>query len=176
MTNPPATRREARLAAEAASTAPIGAVAAAETEAPPAPAAVFVDPSGRRSRRARGVVVAVVGGVLIYLGFIAVAILGQPGVESPLMPVPPLPVGGPVHSPAAAATPSPSPTSAAGTLTPSDPATAPAGSTTTVRSRTSPVPVPVASPSPTPSPSASTPGRSGGAPGHTPKPKPPGKP
>ncbi|MDL9979623.1 hypothetical protein [Microbacterium candidum] len=164
MTNPPTTRREARLAAEAQASAP-------------ADQAVFVDPSGRRSRRARGVVAGVVGGVLLYVVFIAVAILGQSGVESPLLPHPPAPAAGSETNPSHSATPLP-------TAIAEDPVPLPSesailhliGTGAATHPSTAPTSVPVASPTPAPSPSATAPGRSGSAPSHTPKPKPTGKP
>ena len=58
---------------------------AAETQDGP----VFVDPSGRRRRRARMVSGLALGAIAVYLGLVATAFLGGPDIVTPLLPKPP---------------------------------------------------------------------------------------
>lgn len=157
MTNPPTTRREARLAAEAAA---------------------LVDPPARQGPRTR-VIAGVVGGALVSVLLAGVAVLGLSGGASPRPPHRPVPAAESSTTPSDTAT--PSSTAVADDLLPSPSDSAPPGVSETrapARSQPAPVPVPapVASPQTTPSPSATAPGNSGSAPGHMPKPKPTNKP
>ena len=58
---------------------------AAETQDGP----VFVDPSGRRRRRARMFSGLALGAIAVYLGLVATAFLGGPDIVTPLLPKPP---------------------------------------------------------------------------------------
>lgn len=138
---------------------------AAESQVGP----VFVDPSGRRRRRARIVGGLALGTIAVYLGLVATAFLGGPDVVTPLLPRPPATANDaarqvPAVEPTASAVPSATPGETA-VPTPAPEAVAPESTAT---------PAPVA-PAPT-EPAAEEPGKSEEAPGKTNSPEPPQRP
>ena len=131
---------------------------------------MFVDPSGRRRRRARLFSGLALGAIAVYLGLVATAFLGGPDIVTPLLPKPPTAANDAArHVPAVA----PSPTAG--------PTAAPEESTPPTQSATEAVaPQPTMEPAPVETvptePAAEEPGKSEEAPGKTNTPEPPQRP
>lgn len=140
--------------------------AAAETQGAP----VFVDPSGRRRRRARLFSGLALGAIAVYLGLVATAFLGGPDIVTPLLPKPPASANDaarqvPAIAPSSTGVPSAVPEQSA-------PPTPLAPDTVATLPSTEPAPV---APAPT-EPATDEPGKSEAAPGKTNTPEPPQRP
>ena len=137
---------------------------------------MFVDPSGRRRRRARMFSGLALGAIAIYLGLVATAFLGGPDIVTPLLPRPPATANDAARQvPAVAPSPTAVPSAVPEESTPPTPPSAEAVDTQpTTEPTTSPMTAPV-EPAAT-DPAADEPGRSEEAPGKTNTPEPPQRP